>query len=64
MKLFSFGRAKHPVPEKPQTVSCKHPVSHQVPLREDPADYKKVTGITKGCAGRWTYQTVTQPDFR
>ena len=46
MKLFSFGKAKpQAATSPPQSVSCKHPVSHQVTLREDPSDSKKVTGI-------------------
>jgi len=46
MKLFGLGRTKpHVVSSPSQAVSCKHPVSHQVPLREDPADSKKVTAL-------------------
>lgn len=47
MKLFGLLKPKPqpPAASPPPTVSCKHPVSHQVPLREDPADPKKVTGF-------------------
>lgn len=48
MKLFSFLKGKRKIQERQDAAlspRCAHPVSHQEPLFEDPADRRKVTSI-------------------
>ena len=44
--LFGRGKGKSREPRSPQpTAGCTHPVSHQVPLYQDPVAPTRLTGI-------------------
>ena len=45
MNLFGLGRRRQETAAETPAPACCHPVRQQAPLREDPSDPGKVTGI-------------------
>lgn len=46
MKLFGKGDAERKkMQSQEKSTGCAHPLTHQVSLREDPSDPRKVTGM-------------------